>query len=328
GQSMPFYYTNTGGVASQTDRHWSTPQDWSGHGIQTLALSFYGAQGNTGDLYLKINDTKIPYPGDASDLTKLRWNPWHVDLTRLTVNSVTTLSIGVDGNGATGMILLDDILLYRSVPEQVTPVAPSAEGLVAHWTLDDEAGTSAADSAGNHTGTVSSTAQWTTGHLGGALQLDGINAYVDCGADATLDITDVITLSVWVNPADAGNGEHNPFMAKGDHAYTLKHGPGNAFEFLLYQGAWNYIQVPVTEAFNGNWYHLTGTYDGTQLKLYVNGMLGATLETGGAIDSSADAVNLGRNSEYPDRLFEGTLDDARIYNRVLSDAEILYLSNQ
>ncbi|NQV34543.1 MAG: discoidin domain-containing protein, partial [Phycisphaeraceae bacterium] len=130
-QSLPFYYNNTGGVASHIDRNWSTPQDWSGHGIQTLVLYFYGATGNTGQLYLEINDTKIPYEGDASNLSKLRWNAWHVDLSTLAVSSVTTLSIGVDGNGANGMLLLDNILLYPSAPALVTPAAPSADGLVA-----------------------------------------------------------------------------------------------------------------------------------------------------------------------------------------------------
>ncbi|NQV35717.1 MAG: discoidin domain-containing protein, partial [Phycisphaeraceae bacterium] len=327
-QSMPFYYTNTGGVASQIDRHWSPPQDWSGHGIQTLVLYFYGETANTGQLYLKINNTKIPYDGDASNLTKARWNPWHVDLSSLSVSSVTTLSIGVDGAGASGMILLDDIGLYRSAPAMVTPVAPSTEGLIAHWALDDGAGATATDSAGNNYGTIEGIVQWITGPLGGALKFDALNTYVDCGTGGALDITDVITLSVWVNPMDAGNGEHNPYVGKGDHAYAIKHAAGNSFEFYIHENGWHTVNAPVTNGFNDNWYHLAGTYDGAQVKLYVNGALSATLDYAGAIASSADAVNLGRNSEVTDRLFEGSMDDARIYHRVLSEAEILYLSNE
>ena len=161
------------------------------------------------------------------------------------------------------------------------------------------------------------------------MQLDGLNAYVTCGAGAALDITDVITLSVWVKPMDAGNGQHNPYVGKGDHAYAIKHAAGNSFEFFVQNDDnWNTVNVPLTDGFNGNWYHLVGTYDGAQAKLYVNGELGATLDYAGAIASSTDAVDLGRNSEVTDRLFEGTMDDARIYNRVLSEGEILYLSNQ
>ena len=112
-QSMPFYYSNTGGIASQIDRNWLTPQDWSGHGIQTLVLHFYGAADNTGLLYVKIDDTRIAYDGDASNLTEPQWNAWHIDLSSRNVSRVNTLSIGVDGAGANGLILLDDIKLYK-----------------------------------------------------------------------------------------------------------------------------------------------------------------------------------------------------------------------
>jgi len=122
-QSMPLYYSNTGNMASQIDRHWSAPQDWSAHGIQTLVLHFHGSPGNTGQLYVKINDTKISYDGDASNLTELKWNAWDIDLSSRDVSSVNTLSIGIDGAGANGMLLLDDIGLYKSAPEM-----PATEG--------------------------------------------------------------------------------------------------------------------------------------------------------------------------------------------------------
>ncbi|MCF7975136.1 MAG: discoidin domain-containing protein [Phycisphaerae bacterium] len=326
-QSLPFYYT--AGTTSQIDRKWSTPQDWSGHGIQTLAIFFYGTTGNTGQLYVKINNTRINYPGDASNLTRLRWNPWYIDLSAQSVSSVTTLSIGVDGASASGMLLLDDIRLSKSAPDMVTPIAPSTEGLVAHWKLDDGAGTTAADSAGSAPGTIQGAVQWTSGHLGGALQLDGLTTYVDCGTGAAFDITDVVSLSVWVKPMDAGNGENNPYIAKGDHTYAIKHAANNNFQFFVQNaGTWYSANVPVTDGFNDNWYHLAGTFDGRQAKIYVNGILSGITDYEGPIASMTHAVNLGRNSENTDRLYEGVIDDARIYHRVLSEAEILYLSNQ
>jgi len=122
-QSMPFYYSNTGDIASQIDRHWSISQDWSAHGIQTLVLYFCGVAGNTGQLYAKINNIKIPYDGAATDLEKNIWNGWHIDLSSHAITSVNALSIGVEGVGANGMLLLDDIGLYKSSPE-----LPASEG--------------------------------------------------------------------------------------------------------------------------------------------------------------------------------------------------------
>jgi hypothetical protein len=116
-QSMPFYYSNVGDTASQMDRIWPAPQDWSAHGIQTLVIYFHGTEGNTGQLYAKINHIMIPYEGNPLDLAELTWHAWHIDLGSLDVTNVDTLSLGVEGTGANGLILVDDIRLYRSAPE-------------------------------------------------------------------------------------------------------------------------------------------------------------------------------------------------------------------
>ncbi len=109
---MPVYYSNTqAGPDAQTDRIWEAPQDWSQHGPETLVLHFYGSEGNTGQLYVKINDTKILYEGNASDLVTPQWHSWSIDLSSLDVSSVTTLSIGIEGVDATGMFLLDSVFV-------------------------------------------------------------------------------------------------------------------------------------------------------------------------------------------------------------------------
>ena len=113
-QSMPFYFT--GGTLSQIDRHWSSPQDWSTNGIEALVVYFYGDEANTGDLYAMINDTKIPYDGDTEDLALPEWTLWQIDLTSLSVDSVSSLSIGVENAGADGLLLIDDVVLYKTVP--------------------------------------------------------------------------------------------------------------------------------------------------------------------------------------------------------------------
>ncbi|NQV33955.1 MAG: discoidin domain-containing protein, partial [Phycisphaeraceae bacterium] len=111
-QSLPFYYTNTGGVASQTERSFSATQDWTVGGAKTLSIAFFGQAGNTGTLYVEINNTKIIYPYDAANIAKDAWQAWNIDLSSMDVESVTTLQIGVDGSGASGLLLIDDIRLY------------------------------------------------------------------------------------------------------------------------------------------------------------------------------------------------------------------------
>jgi len=119
-QSMPFFYDNTGAAAySEGELTFAVPQDWTKAGIQTLVLYFYGTGGNTGQLYVKVNGYKVVYDGDAADIAKPRWKQWSIDLASFGVNlqNVTTLTIGIDGNGAGGTLYFDDIRLYRLAPE-------------------------------------------------------------------------------------------------------------------------------------------------------------------------------------------------------------------
>ena len=113
GQSMPLYYTNSGGVASETQRVFTTPQDWTVGGAMILSVPFRGTAGNTGALYVKINGVKLTYPGDAGDLAVEEWTAWNIDLSTVgtSLQSITDMAIGVDGGAASGMILIDDIEL-------------------------------------------------------------------------------------------------------------------------------------------------------------------------------------------------------------------------
>ena len=120
---MPFYYSNTGGAASQTDRTFAPAQNWTLGGASILSIAVHGdlSLSNADHLYVKINNSKVTYEGDLS--TPI-WKQWHVDLTSLGIDlsSVTTMSFGVEGSGS-GMILLDDILLHRIAPPVSEPPA-------------------------------------------------------------------------------------------------------------------------------------------------------------------------------------------------------------
>ncbi len=114
-QSMPFEYDNTTATYSEGTRTFESPQDWTKHGIKTLTVWFYGDPANAAQqMYVKINSTKIPYDGEAANLTVAQWQTWQIDLTGLNVGSVRTLSIGLDrvnGIGGAGKVLIDDIRL-------------------------------------------------------------------------------------------------------------------------------------------------------------------------------------------------------------------------
>ena len=112
-QSMPLIYDNSvaPGV-SEADLTLSPAQDWTAQGVTTLVVHFRGATDNAGQLYVKINGQKVPYPGDPADIASARWIAWAIDLAAEGINasSVTSLTIGVEG-GTTGTVYIDDIRL-------------------------------------------------------------------------------------------------------------------------------------------------------------------------------------------------------------------------
>lgn len=120
-QSVPFYATpGESGLAtySQADLLFEQPQDWKAHGIETLVLYFFGDPCNTGGpLYVKVNDQKVIY-ADSNDLTVPVWHQWAIDLDSLQTDlqNVTSLHIGIEGPGTSGIIYIDDIGLCREVP--------------------------------------------------------------------------------------------------------------------------------------------------------------------------------------------------------------------
>jgi hypothetical protein len=108
-RSMPLFYDGL----SETTRTFEPARDWTWHGITTLVGHFYGTAGNTGQLYVKIGNTRIPYPGNAPDITTEAWTAWEIDLASsgASLTNVSTLTIGIDGNGASGLLYIDDVLL-------------------------------------------------------------------------------------------------------------------------------------------------------------------------------------------------------------------------
>jgi len=112
-QSMPLFFENTSASAdSEADLTLSPAQDWTASGIGTLSLWFYGPEGNTGQLYVKINDTKVAYSGASTDIATAQWKRWTIDLSTVGANlsQVATLSIGVQGAGS-GVLYIDDVQL-------------------------------------------------------------------------------------------------------------------------------------------------------------------------------------------------------------------------
>jgi len=109
------FYDNSGAAMSEAELTLS--QDWTASGVKSLTLSFHGDSDSAGgQLYAKINGTKILYDGSAVNLTRATWNLWSIDLsTAGNVSNVTSLIIGLEGAGASGVVYIDDVRLHPEV---------------------------------------------------------------------------------------------------------------------------------------------------------------------------------------------------------------------
>ncbi|MBP2336870.1 beta-galactosidase [Saccharothrix coeruleofusca] len=166
------------------------------------------------------------------------------------------------------------------------------------------------------------------GHRGKALFMSGLDDFVEVYRDRRLDITGTrLTLDAWVKPA-RWSGEFR-IVGKGDHQYALKMKTENTLEFFIHSGTWRYVQAPVPADFYGNWHRVSGTYDGTALRLYIDGVEVGSTPFSGPIDPSSAEVNIGRDFETSwndpsnvGRMAHGAVDDVRIYDRPLSAQEL------
>jgi len=120
-QSMPMFYNNTLGVTySEAERTFAVGQDWTKHGVKSLSLWFHGDASNTAEpMYVKVNDSKVVYGGNADDIKQASWQQWNIDMALFGVDltNVTRLAIGFGDEtnltpGGSGIVYFDDIRLY------------------------------------------------------------------------------------------------------------------------------------------------------------------------------------------------------------------------
>ena len=112
-KSLPIHYDNSAAAQSEATRAFAVSQDWTRAGVTQLVVWFHGTAGNTGQMYLKLNGTKILYEGPAADIALAAWQAWNIDLASLGMDlqSVRSLAVGIEGSGATGTLYVDDISL-------------------------------------------------------------------------------------------------------------------------------------------------------------------------------------------------------------------------
>jgi Concanavalin A-like lectin/glucanases superfamily/Domain of unknown function (DUF1929)/Bacterial Ig domain/Kelch motif/Galactose oxidase, central domain len=215
-----------------------------------------------------------------------------------------------------------------TVTVSVLNSAPVQSGLVAAYGFNEGAGVLTLDSSGQaNTGTLAG-ATWTpNGKFGSALSFNGIDAWVTVADAASLDLRSEITIEAWVNPASSS----------GTRTIVMKEAP-SGLAYALYSAVSGQRPVGYAHTRKDNsvagpsalppntWTHVTFTYDGSTLRLYMNGSLVRSNNTNGGANplmiTSSGALRIGGNAVFGE-YFRGTIDEIRIYDHALSPADIL-----
>jgi hypothetical protein len=327
-QSMPLAYDNAGGKTSEATRTFEAAQDWTASGVKSLSLWFYGAPDNAGQLYVKINNTKVLYNGPAADLKRKQWQPWNIDLATAGpgLNRVTKLTIGIEGAGAAGTLYIDDIRLYPKTAELLTPVDPGKVGLLAEYLFNNGAN----DTSGNgHNGTFLGNAHAADSFL----VLDGTDDAMSIpqlgGATATHK---QCTYSMWMysltKPVSSniiGGINSDGWSAGGIHC-KLHTGRANAGINGLAGGDLNGTTIVDSD----EWVHLALTVTDSVATIYLNGRAEASrsFATPLTMILGKGSVGAWNNNGDIQRELKGRMDDVRIFNRAVSPQELLWLAGR
>jgi hypothetical protein len=199
----------------------------------------------------------------------------------------------------------------------------AVDGLEGYWKMDSCSGL---DSSGNnHNGAVSGDPQCITGHLNQAFEFDGNGDYIDCGTSSRYTLNQ-FTICAWVYPFSDPDGtlKKGTILSKG-HSYSLSIGSSGLPSIAIWIGGHLVIHTEDNIPAN-DWSYIVGTYDGSALKLYINGTLSKTYKTNKTPEVNARPVYLGfENGGIGSDYFDGRLDEVRLYSRALSAAEIYSL---
>jgi hypothetical protein len=211
----------------------------------------------------------------------------------------------------------------RSAPVSVTVSNIQAQnGLVAAYSFNELAGTSAADSSGNgNTGQLNSATWSTAGRFGGALQFNGTNSVVSINDAPSLDLTSGMTLEAWVNPTQLSGWKTVVLKERsGDLSYALyAHDEARPAGYVALPNA---VAAAGTTALPLNsWTHVAFTYDGSSLVLFINGLEVRRVAATNVIATSTGMLRIGGNAVWGE-YFTGFIDEVRIYNRALTAGEV------
>ncbi|MDP3724574.1 MAG: DUF2341 domain-containing protein, partial [bacterium] len=208
------------------------------------------------------------------------------------------------------------------------------DGLVGYWKLDESGSALSAkdySEGGNNGGARNWTStNWTTGQISNAGALNGTNEYIEVPNNNSFNVSS-LTMSAWIRVAAfPSTGEypsiisrHNGGPTNAGYTLQISGTSGEAQKIRVAIGDGDFqAAVSSTNVAANVWYHVAGTFDGTTMTIFVNGVSENTATNGLTNYSNVLQVGYSPGNISGDDYFNGLIDDVKIYNRALSANEI------
>ena len=227
----------------------------------------------------------------------------------------TTLSISIVPNPA----------LKGENPVTFSGFYPIDQYTAGYWSFEEGEGRLARDGGTNaNDGELKNEPKWVNDTYGNALEFDGVNDYIEIDDDSSLDLVNGITIEAWIN-MDSLTGDYQVVVAKwygGTQSYVLEF-ISNQRKFQLKMG--NVGQcVSANEISLDTWHHVAGTYDGTEITIYLDGEEDNSCSRTGSINTGDSQLTIGAHDDAGDRNpFNGYIDNVRLSNIARDPDEFL-----
>ena len=230
------------------------------------------------------------------------------------------------------VLFLAPVLILACFVDTVSAGGAVVDGLIAYWSFDEDTidGEVAKDAVQGIEGTIRGGPELVEGKVGGAILFDGVDDSVLVSSDVEAVNRDYseITLECWVfiNALDdswnriLSLDERGAGVDNNNNLVCLYYDDDDNYYAFMVSNVAERIQkdIPVEE-----WLHMVGTWDGTTANYYENGDLVTSLATPGPLTGGQFGLGIGdRGDGVGADAIQGIIDEVRIYEKALSDAEV------
>lgn len=197
------------------------------------------------------------------------------------------------------------------------------EGLFTYYPFNTGSGEQTYDDSITHsTARLINGTSWVPGILQNALAFDGKDDYVSGEFAESLKSTSTTTWSAWIRPSDVDRVTQDQMILSMQGANNLRLFGRKLFGSFKINGQAESVSG-ITALENNKWYHVVSTYDGSSLRLYLNGSLEAELSNlSGKVELDTGSFEVGRWQASDPRYYHGAVDEVKLYSRAINSDEV------